>query len=117
MTIELIVACISLYITNTFICTLVFNINVCIWNIIISELKDNINEIIHNRGVVFNDVLDNILIPLVSSNNPITIPLIVSFILIVLNNMFGISGNIIVYPKIIPNVLKEFSIEVDNIFP
>ena len=28
---------------------------------------------------------------------------------------FGISENIIKYPKIIPNVLKEFSIDVSNI--
>ena len=31
------------------------------------------------------------------------------------NNRFGTSENIIKYPKIIPNVLKEFSIDVSNI--
>lgn len=109
--------CISLYIIN--FCSFIFilKINVYIWNIIISELKDSIKDVIDKRVIAFRDILDNILIPFVNSNIPLVIPSIVSFTLKLVNSMFGTSENIIVYPKIMINVLKELSIEVVNILP
>ena len=65
----------SLYITRNVSFILVLLRNVCIWNIIISELKESRNDVAHSVRVGFNVALDSILIPLEISNIPVSIPL------------------------------------------
>ena len=113
--IVLITPCSSLYNIISFNFIPILYTNEYTWKIIIKELKDNIKEARSIRVVVFICVLEIACIPVVSSNNPMAIPLSSSDVSRWVNNRFGISENIIKYPKIIPNVLKEFSIDVSNI--
>lgn len=112
---KLITPCSNLKVINSFNFIPVLYTNEYTWKIIINELKDNIKDVKDITVVVLEFVVESMFIPVVSSNNPSIIPFIISGSWSLANIRFGISENIIKYPKIIPNVLKEFSVDVSNI--
>ena len=113
--IVLIIPCNSLYNINSFNLIPTLYTKEYTWKIIINELKDKVKDVNSIAVVVFRGNIETNCIPVVISNIPAKKLLIKSGAVKSFNRMLGTSENIIKYPKIIPNVLKEFSVDVSNI--